>query len=570
MKINATLALTLLLAGTASAESYTWISEYNANPSTKQYLVHVVKTPNGYSKNKYYTRYGDQEILWSNQAQYDGTKWIIHQAKTDVLGRTKELSQNGEKRTYTYDPIKLGLVKTKVDPETGTTTYEYDAVGRKTNSQIDGSYSINYTYNKDGQLKTVSAVDLNTITNDYDVNGNLSTSDNRESTLSYEYDAMNRVTKQRISYGGSNYDLHYEYDSYGYLKTVAYPDGYSVDYAPDVAGRPKKVGTLVSDIEYTPYDTVKGAKLGSTTVTKMYDSMSRITNITAGSYVNKSYTYDGENNVTSITDNLNAGNNQRFSYDGVNRLTQANGPYGTIDYAYDLANNMTKRGNQSFTYTNMKQDGLSYDKHGNVIQKGADRYVYNPLNKMTSFTGNGKTISFIYDPRGNVVATTEAGKEYVITIYDNQHKLMYRKDLNTGEETNYVYLGGQLVATIKGSRTIYTVTDPLGSPLAEIEGGSVFKQTYKPYGEETRTRPVIEDHVGFTGKDKVEGINLINMSVRYYDYKSGRFMAIDPIEPTVDNIFSFNRYVYANNNPMKYVDPDGLFQYLYLYLVLCL
>jgi len=34
-------------------------------------------------------------------------------------------------------------------------------------------------------------------------------------------------------------------------------------------------------------------------------------------------------------------------------------------------------------------------------------------------------------------------------------------------------------------------------------------------------------------------------------------MGVDPVGYQLDNIHSFNRYAFANNNPYKYVDPDG-------------
>lgn len=52
------------------------------------------------------------------------------------------------------------------------------------------------------------------------------------------------------------------------------------------------------------------------------------------------------------------------------------------------------------------------------------------------------------------------------------------------------------------------------------------------------------------------------MQQRYYDPVIGRFYSNDPVDmlghmqhgnPTM----GFNRYAYANNNPYKYVDPDG-------------
>jgi uncharacterized protein RhaS with RHS repeats len=45
------------------------------------------------------------------------------------------------------------------------------------------------------------------------------------------------------------------------------------------------------------------------------------------------------------------------------------------------------------------------------------------------------------------------------------------------------------------------------------------------------------------------------MQARYYDPVIGRFYSNDPAG--FSNVHNFNRYAYANNNPYKYVDPDG-------------
>ena len=48
------------------------------------------------------------------------------------------------------------------------------------------------------------------------------------------------------------------------------------------------------------------------------------------------------------------------------------------------------------------------------------------------------------------------------------------------------------------------------------------------------------------------------MQARYYDPVIGRFMSNDPVGYTAKNpVMSFNRYLYVNNNPYKYTDPDG-------------
>jgi uncharacterized protein RhaS with RHS repeats len=47
------------------------------------------------------------------------------------------------------------------------------------------------------------------------------------------------------------------------------------------------------------------------------------------------------------------------------------------------------------------------------------------------------------------------------------------------------------------------------------------------------------------------------MSARYYNPTLGRFISPDPVHFVEGNIHSFNRYAYANNNPMRYIDPTG-------------
>src|SRR5690242_20301771 len=46
------------------------------------------------------------------------------------------------------------------------------------------------------------------------------------------------------------------------------------------------------------------------------------------------------------------------------------------------------------------------------------------------------------------------------------------------------------------------------------------------------------------------------MQARYYQ-PTGRFLSPDPVEPAAGNIYSFNRYVYASNNPVVRTDSDG-------------
>ena len=67
-------------------------------------------------------------------------------------------------------------------------------------------------------------------------------------------------------------------------------------------------------------------------------------------------------------------------------------------------------------------------------------------------------------------------------------------------------------------------------------------------------------NVGYTGHKYDTAIDLNYMQARYYDPVIGRFYSNDPVGWTPANpVMSFNRYLYVNNNPYKYTDPNGEF-----------
>jgi RHS repeat-associated protein len=61
---------------------------------------------------------------------------------------------------------------------------------------------------------------------------------------------------------------------------------------------------------------------------------------------------------------------------------------------------------------------------------------------------------------------------------------------------------------------------------------------------------------GYTGHEHLSEFNLINMNARLYDPVLGRMLSPDNYV-SVGGSQGMNRYTYANNNPLKYTDPDG-------------
>lgn len=99
-----------------------------------------------------------------------------------------------------------------------------------------------------------------------------------------------------------------------------------------------------------------------------------------------------------------------------------------------------------------------------------------------------------------------------------------------------------------------------GSAVAASDsaGRVVWKENYRPYGErQVKAAGSESNGVWFAGKPQEARSGLVYMGARYYDPVAGRFMGVDPVGWQEDNLHSFNRYAYANNNPYRYVDPDG-------------
>ena len=107
--------------------------------------------------------------------------------------------------------------------------------------------------------------------------------------------------------------------------------------------------------------------------------------------------------------------------------------------------------------------------------------------------------------------------------------------------------------------TYYAHADHLGSilKLTNPDGDEVFKASYDAWGKQTVTYRALNFYRGYTGHEHLPEFGLVNMNGRMYDPLLGRMLSADPYVP--DPYFSqdYNRYSYARNNPLVYVDPSG-------------
>ena len=288
---------------------------------------------------------------------------------------------------------------------------------------------------------------------------------------------------------------------------------------------------------------------------------------------------------------------QKYGYDMLNRITSAEEKTGaTVNwnqtYTFDRYGN--RNFNESLTTTLPKGcvDGST------AVVCEADKKMLNPdLNASDNRMATGQGWS--YDAAGNVIADPQ-GRSFVYDAENKQVEVENSLEQSIGsywfdgdgkrikkeglapngqpELTVFVYdAGGTLIGEYSTAietaapKVQYLTADHLGSPRINTDqNGTVTSRTdYLPYGEEITAlggRSPNENYSpddirkGFTGYESDAETGLEFAQARMFSTNLGRFTGSDPIKISTDRLFTpqmINLYVYAVNNPMKYIDPSG-------------
>ena len=90
---------------------------------------------------------------------------------------------------------------------------------------------------------------------------------------------------------------------------------------------------------------------------------------------------------------------------------------------------------------------------------------------------------------------------------------------------------------------------------ADASGAVMAAFDRRPYGKISLGNT--KDGPGYTGHVDDSDTNLIYMQARYYDPLVGSFLSVDPSKNMEGDVFSFNKFSYANNSPVGNTDPTG-------------
>jgi len=129
-----------------------------------------------------------------------------------------------------------------------------------------------------------------------------------------------------------------------------------------------------------------------------------------------------------------------------------------------------------------------------------------------------------------------------------------------------VFLLVPAAATAQATQVIeYYSTDAIGSVRAvtkQVNGQwqVVARHDFMPFGEEVAPPPPPSDKRLFTGKERDSETGMDYFGARYYRAGLGRFPTVDPVGGRLADPQTLNRYAYARNNPLRYVDPTGMYE----------
>lgn len=158
-------------------------------------------------------------------------------------------------------------------------------------------------------------------------------------------------------------------------------------------------------------------------------------------------TYDANGNLTARTD-------ESYTYDALNRLDTASGPFGSRDYGYDKNGNRTMLDGTTYAYTpdSNRLDAIGstdvlLDANGNTLNKGSWTFSYSAHNRMQTATDNGVLkASYAYNGLGQRVSKTKPDTTGRHFLYGANGELLAESDADGNLLNEYVYLDGQPLA----------------------------------------------------------------------------------------------------------------------------
>ncbi|MCK5231190.1 MAG: RHS repeat-associated core domain-containing protein, partial [Desulfobulbaceae bacterium] len=447
------------------------------------------------------------------------------------------------------------------------TAMEYDSMDRITKLTYPDQTYVNYAYNSRGLLESVpNVIDRY----DYNPAGQNAVLELACGTVTtYDYDhrlRLSRLHTVRSRDALTLQDLNYSFDSVSNIKHIEDSRNDSV------------LDTIGMELGI---ESAEACKFNGTQ-SFAYDSLYRLTQASNVSvYGAIDYRYDRIGNMNTKNANLNdpdplmdlgemtSGGN-KGSWNRIGRNPgEAPGPHAVTG---------TGKGTEGAM-------DFSYDDNGNMSLHRGMIHTWDYKDRLAELVNDTKKAKYIYDYSG-----TRKKKTVANTATSSNREVFYIdkfSEVREGKLIKYVYEGNNRVARSDATASVSSGFQPslfyphnhLGSTnLALSVDGAVIEQLVNyPFGHPRReiripSQPCVSDYK-FTGKERDDESDLQYFEARYLVGHVGRFASVDPLYAEVDgadeekfqkflsNPQEINLYHYALNNPIKYVDLNGLDTY---------
>ena len=502
--------------GTKTPLQYTIYDNYIA---TGEVTAHPFTAFSGYSQGYYQSVSG---LTTSTKIKVLGTdEWITSTTYYDDQCRPVQTVSNHPQKGLSYINTVYDFL--------GNTLKQREAIGTN-------SWETAYTYDNRGRM----------LTKEYKWNGTAT------DKISYEYDTVGRMTAKKY---GERAKENLSYNIRGWMTAIQSPYFSQNLYYTDGKGTPCYNGNISSMTWKAGSETtVRGYKF-------TYDGLARIKNAAYG---------EGDN----LSLNTNRFSEQVTGYDKQGNILGLS-RYGQIsETGYGLIDNLTLsyNGNQlkavkdnatSSVYANgfeFKDEAnaeteYTYDENGNLnkdLNKKITLIQYNCLNlpEKVQFEG-GNSIAYTYAADGTKIRTTHTtGSNTVTTDYcDNA---IYENGVLIKVLTEDGYI------TVKDAKPHYFIQDHQGNNRVIVDKDGKVEETnhYYPFGGVFANSTSVQPYK-YNSKelDKTNGLYWYDYGARQYDATIGRWHITDPKS---EKYFYESPYIYCANNPIYFIDPDGM------------
>ncbi|MBI2420254.1 MAG: RHS repeat-associated core domain-containing protein [Ignavibacteriales bacterium] len=487
----------------------------------------------------------DKKVVFGAFKKMPVVSWLNNLANT--VGRLMALAHRDKPggpwgyKMYSYDSRGRVAKFYQCFPSGGSwviTENSYDHAGNLVKQSVDNKMYYWYNYDHEGKLSQVFSSMVN--------NRATAVPDAR-----YVYNRAAQIDSLVLPYAG-NKKIAYTYNQFrGWVTGISMP------------------GVFTESLGYYPDGNVEQQNI-----------------IQAGmggqwAQLGFNYMYNNRKELLQAFCNTDADKAEYFTYDEDGNMLSKYRSGKQIAYQYQQGNNLLagitvdeNNGSQAYPFL--------YDSRGNItfhLRKGLSSFDYDHRNLPLQMSTPQGMVKYRYDESGNRIEKIQGGVTEGY-IRDHTGREMALHSSTEGYKYFNLFGNGSIGRVDVGSRDVvfidpesgvaetskvrvdsrrYYVQDHLGSNRVTIDttGTVLNAQDYYAFGEILRSynNSSPNERYDYTGKERDTESGLNYHGARYYDSELGRWLNVDPL---ADKYPGWSGYNYCMNNPLRFIDPNGM------------